>query len=1372
MIPSSAGFLSRWKTGVFGLGNLVEMFVPTPVVSAGASSEASSNFPAAAMNDGDRTSLNAGPFDREESGYGPADNLIGKGLWLSKHIQHDPVFRIDTGAGWRGEAFKTSVYETEVKALTNPISEVGGLFAYYPFADTHDDDLPMSGSGGDYDVNTDEGPFTRHGPHRVGSFAAHSSNPPYSWYNHNLGKPGIIVGGDRTAAGMERDQAQVGATQDQATVQDPEPTNLGLQFTINGWVRFTGVGGMVIERAGFGQIAKYANRWWGLTMTCSATAISAVYTGRNNNGFQDWVVWSADPALGGLGKSFTLNDGARHMVTFVLGKVQGGFTVGELYVDGDLVAKTGVFWPWWTDYFPPNPRVYFGGEDPQPLGGDQQHFSIHNYSWLGDEQPDYAPGLVAYNQVKYVWNLGKDGIDHPASAVAPIFTGTTVVGDKLEPDFAGGTKHADGFDEADEGEKYELFATGWTKVPVGDWSPDFWKEVNQLMLAQSGVVPPGVSGKSAKIFTKPQPGVSTYGLVSPVMTPGPNFAGFTFCGYWEHTLDTPITDTGKLVCEVMIHQQGINPGQGHLMIDLWGDDAGVGKGFSIVLHELTHNFHLRTRTRPTTNRDYYDHINGIPIGGSDVDTGVPWAYDTWYNISATIVSLSPLLVRLSVNGTFLTDSPGLTTASLNKVRIWYKGDDRLPPEEFPAFPNPAYDNQYYTYGSIIYYVDDLRVGAGCYVDGGTYERVYELGGFAIGDAEFSFQAENVTITDGPSTYTPYWSFELAYAASAGGPFSALDPVFPNAGKVSSASGVVFNPQGASYVKLIATYHADGAGCKGSAALEMAELKFGDLAQGIVAQTNGADVGRIILYTDPDLGGIQAFWVQTSADGTNYRTIPGAEILRVRAYEKYNGASMTNFFPDGGITVNSSVLPPGTPSPPSVIIVDFKRNYSATTLPETSYVRVLISEADTPDDLARCTEMELYARYDVTSLTQSYEITHQADVRFESVTARTGTFEIRNPRKPDGAFTFRKSMFQRAESGQLALDATVEIAAWQTIEGEPKQLAWLSVDDPGITHDTGMLTLQSRGRHEKLLITKHPSTFRRDIRYEDIVQVMMQLSNIPLGFYALRQNWDTIACFAPTRKAWEELTDIKQAMEDPGIFFNGDGIMRNLLPETPAVLDVLTNSGVFHRFIEHVSTEIAGKPSALHAIAIAVNNIQVLTNQLLFTEVPESAAAAERILEMERPADPNSLWNNFTPLKITRAHARFPKVAETAVGGQVWGTTVQTKSTEELVLAPWAITDDPNRIIKDSISNPYIVSITQARAVANARLAEQKKSLSWATSEWPSSPHIELADIYQTTLADRGVDQVYAIKGVTHTMRIEEGGATCRAGLEFMEYELP
>ncbi len=158
--------------------------------------------------------------------------------------------------------------------------------------------------------------------------------------------------------------------------------------------------------------------------------------------------------------------------------------------------------------------------------------------------------------------------------------------------------------------------------------------------------------------------------------------------------------------------------------------------------------------------------------------------------------------------------------------------------------------------------------------------------------------------------------------------------------------------------------------------------------------------------------------------------------------------------------------------------------------------------------------------------------------------------------------------------------------------------------------------------------------------------------------------------------------------------------------------------------------------------------------------------------MERPADPNTIWNNYTPLKITRAHPRFPKVAETAVGGQIWGTTLQSQSTQELVMAPWAVTDDPNRIIKGSISNPYVVTVTQARAIANARLAEQQKATNWATAEWPSSPHIELGDIYQVTLARRAVDQVYAIKVVNHSLRIEESGATCRTGLEFMEMEIP
>jgi len=1347
VIPYGEGYELAWKSGVFPVTNEVSLYIPTPVVSAVGSSEFSSNFPAAAVKDGDRTHLNAGPFDRVEQGYGPADNLIGKGLWMGKHVSHNPVFIFDSYEAWQGNAWYSSIYHQELANITDPVGAYPSpeLLAYWRHDDHHKDTAPTASAGGTWDVMLERTARANHGVWEMGTWIFFETTS--NWANHHLGYGGLLKGEDTASASLFRGNWKVKpfldlAQPNKGTCFIHPDYNLG-RFTFNFWIQ---VAVTPVGDAELLAIAKPGRTFFyieiGPTYVRFPSANSAV------------------PTQGGLGKVFNLHDGLPHMITITRGKQVGGYWAGEIYVDGDLVAYNvlasgggsidadALLW------IGQNPRgVYYN------LNGQMQDTTWHNWPWYGAEQPDYAPGRVVYNQVKYMYEQGANGIFHPALGVAPVFNGTIVVGDKLEADFAGGSSYSAGFDEAYDPQQYQLFDTAWTKIPFGDWFSYPRFDTSQFMIAQDDVLPPDSTGKSVKLFCKPAPWVQGYALNSP-QGPGNNYM---FAANWQRVLPTPVV-SGKVTFETMVHQQGVNPGKGHLMVEFWeGALPATGNGFKVILSEATHNFHISLNADPTLDHNYFTHI----YAGDGVNSGVPWAYDTWYTISVEF-NVTAGLVKLSVDGTVIAQIAGLSlTTGIQYTRIWHKADDRLPPEFF--LPNwAAWILQVDFYGTVVYYLDDLRIGSGCFADPATYEAVLELGGFPIGLADFSFLAESVTISDPPFTYTPYWSFSLQYGDSPTGPWSPLDPIFPNPGKVSSATGVVFDPLGSPYIKVIAQHNADGGACLGSAGLINMELKFGTLATGLTLGTNGEPFGRIIIYTDPDKGGVGSFKLQVNdTSGGTYADIVGSDIHRVVAYQKGAGTGTAVQWDATGEIDVWSLVPLEYPS---VIVVDLKRNFDNSTNPVTNFVRVLITDAGTADDLPRCTEVELYARYDVTPWTSSYDVTHAADVTFERIDARMAQLEFRNPRKLDGTFLFNKAMFQKAPTGQTSLDGTAEVVIRQKIEGEWKQLAWLSVDDPGISHDETKLNLQCRGRHEKLLSDRQPAAWKGG-SYQTIVAYEMSLCNVPEGFYMLRWNATNLPTFAPIRTGWDEISDLKVAMLDEGIYFDGDGVLRDSAPLVPTVLDTITREGFAQRFVEHVARELAGQPSAIHAVEVDVVAQITALSQLLFTELASTAGAAERTISLAQPADPNSLYNQLSPLQITRAHPLFPKIANTAAGGVITGNILQTTRTKELTVDPAIITDDPNQIVKQSVSNDYVFTKALAIAIAEAKIAKMKKGLNWAEAEWPTSPHVELGDIYRVQFDRRGINQVYIVKTLTHSCRVDASSATFRSSIEFVEQDI-
>ncbi len=604
--------------------------------------------------------------------------------------------------------------------------------------------------------------------------------------------------------------------------------------------------------------------------------------------------------------------------------------------------------------------------------------------------------------------------------------------------------------------------------------------------------------------------------------------------------------------------------------------------------------------------------------------------------------------------------------------------------------------------------------------------------------------------------------------SAGGPYTTPEDIYLNPGKTSFANNVVFNPQGMPYVKLIAKHNADGGECIETVALLSATLRFGKLAQGLRLQTDGEPVGRLIIYTDPEVGGIKTVQLQRSDSLANpFINITGDEILKVQAFEKYNGETGQVSWNDAGeITVLPKTIP-GTGSP-SVIIVDLKRNYDSDDTPSTEWFGLLILDAGTPDDFPRATEIEAYARYDVTDSCSSFETTHQADVNFERIDARIGTVEIRNSYKLDRTLRFTKDMFQKTLTGQTALDMTAEIVLSQSIAGEMKQICWLGVDDPNIAQDSYTLTLACRGRHERLLVEKFPSVFKTAWRVDAVIPYTLALCNVAEAFYTLRTNAELIPVFAPIRSAWDELTDINGAQREPGLFFGPKGILRNLHPVTPVVMYTYDDEGFFHILNEHVSREQAGKPAALLAVEVEVHGMGLQKGVLVFKEIPESAQVAERLIQLTQPVDPLTLFNQWSPVKISRSHPRYPKIFDSFVGGFLTGTIKTDVITTELVPSVTAPTDDPNRIVTQKVSNIYVTTPTRAREIAADKLTLTARAMSWLDGEQPASPHVELGDIYRYVLPSREIDQIYSLQKVTTTQRSDRQSATARITIEGTE----
>ena len=145
-----------------------------------------------------------------------------------------------------------------------------------------------------------------------------------------------------------------------------------------------------------------------------------------------------------------------------------------------------------------------------------------------------------------------------------------------------------------------------------------------------------------------------------------------------------------------------------------------------------------------------------------------------------------------------------------------------------------------------------------------------------------------------------------------------------------------------------------------------------------------------------------------------------------------------------------------------------------------------------------------------------------------------------------------------------------------------------------------------------------------------------------------------------------------------------------------------------------------------------------------------------------------MFNQWSPVKISRSHPRYPKIFDSFVGGFLTGTIKTDVITTELVPSVTAPTDDPNRIVTQKVSNIYVTTPTRAREIAADKLTLTARAMSWLDGEQPASPHVELGDIYRYVLPSREIDQIYSLQKVTTTQRSDRQSATARITIEGTE----
>jgi hypothetical protein len=284
------------------------------------------------------------------------------------------------------------------------------------------------------------------------------------------------------------------------------------------------------------------------------------------------------------------------------------------------------------------------------------------------------------------------------------------------------------------------------------------------------------------------------------------------------------------------------------------------------------------------------------------------------------------------------------------------------------------------------------------------------------------------------------------------------------------------------------------------------------------------IGGLKILTGPTAGGP---WTE----------IPYTAIKRVEAFELYNGRSVTSV--TGTATSNQITIRPANTADttkvaswPSVVDIVFESNLTA------AFIMVYINDSYGQPCAALC-EVELYRREDVTGSVKSFELAHQMDVKLSSITARTGTLEMKNQN-----LTFTKADFTKPSTGQLSFDVTPEIMVWLGINGELVKQGWFAVDQADFDPITRNMSITLRSRTEKSMFEKNVTTYRREIGISDAIELSSNLANINSGLVATGKNMATIPVFSPDDKARSVIDGLMVANGERGTYVDNDGLIRS------------------------------------------------------------------------------------------------------------------------------------------------------------------------------------------------------------------------------------
>lgn len=327
-------------------------------------------------------------------------------------------------------------------------------------------------------------------------------------------------------------------------------------------------------------------------------------------------------------------------------------------------------------------------------------------------------------------------------------------------------------------------------------------------------------------------------------------------------------------------------------------------------------------------------------------------------------------------------------------------------------------------------------------------------------------------------------------------------------------------------------------------------------QSVTIQTNGAKVGRVLIFTHPTEGGIKTFKLQTAAVlGGPYTDV--ATILRVDAWEKYNGRA-TVVIAAPLITVTPTNL--NRSSIPSVIDVVLTGNLTP------NFWRVLVTDAGpfataAGDGLARCCEIELYRREDVTSILNQVEISHGTDVRQNTITAR----QLRSAFVNAGLLV-SPADFRRSKTGQTSIDVMPEMIVRAGIDGELVTMGRISLDGAAFDHGHRTVSLDGRARNERPMFDRATATWRvplppfyPGLRLDEASALVFALANLPEGMTAVETDPQELLGFSPGDKARTELENVRKAAHDRGVFVDSDGVLRSLAGTVAAQVASARNS---------------------------------------------------------------------------------------------------------------------------------------------------------------------------------------------------------------------